>query len=106
MRSHRVIGSLSHVRKEGTRRLLLGGAVLIAGGFMTECRAASWSAAASLATARSYHTATLLHNAKVLVEERSGQQFNRHSWLLTSLETLGQSKCPGNALRYANSAAR
>ena len=76
MRSHPGMGAsgdrvgepLSHGRNKGTRWLLVAGAVLIAGGFMAECRAAgTWSAAGSLATARDAHSATLLQNGKVLV---------------------------------------
>jgi len=76
MRSHhgigtsgdRVIEPLSPGRNEGTRLLLIAGAILIAGGLLFECHAAgTWSAAGNFATARDRHTATLLPSGKVLV---------------------------------------
>ena len=86
MESSRITGSLTHGHNQGKHGLdlarhwdgrgacparlegLVLAILLIAGGFLAECHAASaWSPAASLTTGRDLHTATLLLSGKVLV---------------------------------------
>lgn len=68
MKSHQVIGTLSHERSRGTRWLFLAGAVLWAVGFLAECHAAdTWTLIGNMNTPRFGHCATLLNNGKVLL---------------------------------------